>query len=128
MFALILPLMLSACDLGTHFSKPDSWTESAVDFAVEFQKDGFGFASQKRDIVNCMTRGSCTWHGLEVWEARIYYGADGATQVEMSLYNRGDDKGSGGLDSAGLKKLLDEIASKAQPGGKIGSNPEKEAA
>ena len=125
MFALILPLMLSACDLGTHFSKPDAWAESAVDFAVEFQKDGFGFASQKRDIVNCMKRGACTWHGLEVWETRIYYGADGATRVEMSLYNRGDDKDSGGLDSEGLKKLLDDIASKAQPGGKIGSNPEK---
>ena len=125
MLALILPLMLSACDLGTHFSNPDAWTESAVDFAVEFQKDGFGFASQKRDIVNCMKRGACTWHGLEVWEARIYYGADGATQVEMSLYNRGDDKGSSGLDSDGLKKLLDDIAAKAQPGGKIGSNPEK---
>ena len=125
MFALILPLMLSACDLGTHFAKPDAWTESAVDFAVDHQKDGFGFASQKRDIVNCMKRGACTWHGLEVWEARIYYGVDGATQVEMSLYNRGDDKGSDGLDSAGLKKLLDDIAAKAQPGGKIGSNPEK---
>ncbi len=125
MFALILPLMLSACDLGMHFSKPDSWTESAVDFAVEFQKDGFGFASQKRDIVNCMKRGACTWHGLEVWETRIYYGADGATRVEMSLYNRGDDKDSGGLDSEGLKKLLDDIAANAQPGGKIGSNPEK---
>ena len=110
MFALILPLMLSTCDLGTYFAKPEAWEESAVDFAVDHQKDGFGFASQKRDIVNCMTRGSCTWHGLEVWEARIYYGADGATQVEMSLYNRGDDKGSDGLDSAGLKKLLDDIA------------------
>jgi hypothetical protein len=117
--------MLSTCDLGTYFAKPEAWEESAVDFAVDHQKDGFGFASQKRDIVNCMTRGSCTWHGLEVWEARIYYGADGATQVEMSLYNRGDDKGSDGLDSAGLKKLLDDIAAKAQPGGKIGSNPEK---
>ena len=125
MFALILSLLLSACDLGTHFSKPDSWTESAVDFAVDHQKDGFGFASQKRDIVNCMKRGACTWHGLEVWETRIYYGADGATRVEMSLYNRGDDKGSDGLDSEGLKKLLDDIAANAQPGGKIGSNPEK---
>ena len=125
MLALILPLMLSACDLGTHFAKPDAWEESAVDFAVDHQKDGFGFASQKRDIVNCMKRGACTWHGLEVWEARIYYGADGATRVEMSLYNRGDDRGSVGLDSEGLKKLLNAIAAKAQPGGKIGANPEK---
>ncbi len=125
MFALIIPLMLSACDLGTHFAKPEAWTESAVDFAVDHQNDGFGFASQKRDIVNCMKRGACTWHGLDVWEARIYYGAGGATRVEMSLYNRGDDKDAGGLGSDGLKSLLDDIAAKAQPGGKIGSNPEK---
>ena len=125
MFALIIPLMLSACDLGTHFAKPDSWSESAVDFAVDHQKDGFGFASQKRDIVNCMNRGACTWYGLEVWEARIYYTPDGASRVEMSLYNRGDDKGSSGLGSSDLKKLLDDIAAKAQPGGKIGANPEK---
>ena len=125
MLALILPLMLSACDLGTHFAKLDAWEESAVDFAVDHQNDGFGFASQKRDIVNCMKRGACTWHGLEVWEARIYYGADGATRVEMSLYNRGDDRGSVVLDSDGLKKLLNAIAEKAQPGGKIGANPEK---
>ena len=125
MFALIIPLLLSACDLGTHFAKPDAWTESAVDFAVDHQSDGFGFASQKRDIVNCMKRGACTWHGIEVWEARIYYGAEGATRVEMSLYNRGDDRGSDGLGADALKALLDRIAEKAQPGGKIGSNPEK---
>ena len=125
MFALILPLMLSACDLGTHFSKPDAWAESAVDVAGELRQDGCGFVSRRRDSADGMKRGACTWYGLEVWETRIYYGAEGATRVEMSLYNRGDDKDSGGLDSEGLKKLLDDIASKAQPGGKIGSNPEK---
>jgi hypothetical protein len=124
MFALILPLMFAVCDLGEYFARPEAWEEPAVDFAVDHQSDGFGFASQKRDIVNCMRRGACTWHGLDVWEARIYYGAEGATRVEMSLYNRGDDSGDG-LDSVGLKALLDEVASNAQPGGKIGSNPEK---
>ena len=125
MLAIILPLMLSAVDLGEHFAKSEAWTESAVDFTVEHQGDGFGFASQKRDIVNCMGRGKCTWHGLDVWEARIYYGAEGATRVEMSLYNRGDDRDPDGMNAEELKKLLDEIASKAQPGGKVGSNPEK---
>ena len=125
MLALIIPLMLSVVDLGDHFAKEDAWTESVVDFAVEHQKDGFGFASQKRDIVNCMGRGHCTWRGLDVWEARIFYAAEGATRVEMSMYNRGDDKDASGLGSVELGKLLDDIASKAQPGGKIGPNPEK---
>lgn len=125
MFALIMPLLVAACDLGEIFSKSEAWTESSVDFAVEHQNDGFGFASQKRDIVTCMKRGACTWHGLEVWEARIYYGAAGATHVEMSLYNSGDAMPSDTLNAVRLRRLLDSIAEKAQPGGKIGSNPEK---
>lgn len=125
MFALILPLLFAVCDLGDHFSRPEAWEESAVDFAVDHQSDGFGFASQKRDIVNCMRRGACTWYGIDVWEARIYYGAEGATRIELSLYNRGDDRYSDGLDQSGLKKLLDDVAAKAQPNGKIGANPEK---
>ena len=108
MLAIILPLMLSAVDLGEHFAKSEAWNESAVDFTVEHQGDGFGFASQKRDIVNCMGRGKCTWHGLDVWETRIYYGAEGATRVEMSLYNRGDDRDPDGMNAEELKKLLDE--------------------
>lgn len=120
-----MPIMLAVCDIGEHFAKSEAWTESAVDFAVDHQSDCFGFASQKRDIVNCMKRGACTWYGIDVWEARIYYGAEGATRIELSLYNRGDDRYGDGLDQSGLKRLLDNIAAKAQPGGKIGANPEK---
>jgi hypothetical protein len=125
MFALIFPLMLSVVDLGEHFSKGDAWRESAVDFAIGHQKDSFGFASLKCDVIDCRGRGHCTWFGLDVWETRIFYATGGATRVEMSLYNRGDDKDSSGLSSEELGKLLDDIASKAQPGGKIGANPEK---
>ncbi len=125
MLALILPLLLSVCDLGVHFSGEDAWSESSVDFVVDHQGDGFGFASQKRDIVNCMERGKCTWHGIDVWEARIYYGAQGAERVEMSLYNRGDDKDDVALSFGELKALLSAVAAKAEPGGKIGRNPKK---
>lgn len=125
MFALIFPFLLATVDLGEHFAKSEAWGESAVDFASAHRGDGFGFASQKRDIVSCLGRGKCAWHGLDVWEARIYYGAEGATRVEMSLYNRGDDDGAEGLGAARLGRLLDAIAAKAQDGGKIGPNPEK---
>ncbi len=122
---LTLPLMLAVFDLGVHFEKPGSWEESSVDFAVDRQGDGFGFASQKRDIVNCMGAGNCTWHGIDVWEARIYYGAEGATSVEMSLYNRGDDRDGEVMDANELKELLAKVAEKAEPGGTIGRNPKK---
>lgn len=125
MFAVITAALLGVCDLGRIFSTADSWKISSVDFAVEYQQDGFGFASQKRDIVNCLRRGGCTWHGLEVWEARVYFSGAEAKRVEMSMYNRGDDGEGEGLDSKGLARLLSEIAAKAQPKGKIGSNPSK---
>ncbi len=124
MLAFAIPLMVAACDLGKEFSTPEAWTRPAAEFVAAHSDDGFKFASQKRDIANCMERGACTWHGLEVWEARIYYGDSGATRVEMSLYNRGDATQSDTLNAAKLKSLLDDIAGKAQPGGKIGSNPE----
>ena len=125
MLPVILAAVLGVCDLGRVFSTPDAWKISSVDFAVEYQSDGFEFASQKRDIVNCLRRGGCTWHGLEVWEARVYFSGAEAKRVEMSLYNRGDDGEGEGLDSKGLARLLSEIAAKAQPKGKIGSNPSK---
>ena len=124
--AFVVPLMFATCDLGEVFSKPDAWVTSAVDFAAEHRNDGFRFASRKQDIVNCMGRGKCTWHGLEVWEARVYFGTDGATRVEMSMYNRGDDRSHDGLGADELQKLLDSIAAGAQPGGKIGSGTDRQ--
>lgn len=125
MFPMMLAIALAVCDLGKIFSEPDAWKVSPVDFAIEHRAEGFGFASQKRDVVTCLKRGSCTWHGIEVWETRIYFGGGAVKSVEMSLYNRGDDTSSDGLDSKSLKRLLNEVAAKAEPKGKIDSNPAK---
>lgn len=125
MHALAFALVLAVCDLGELFAPAEKWQESAVDFTVDHAKDGFKFASQKRDIVNCMGRGKATWHGLDVWETRIYYGADGARRVEMSIYNRGDDKDGRPMGDAELKALLAKIASAAEPDGKIGRAEKK---
>jgi len=123
MLALIVPAVLAVCDLGSHFARPEAWTESSVDFAVDHRADGFGFASQRRDVVTCMRQGGCTWHGLPVYEARVYFFATGCvSRVELSLYNRGDDPTGAGLDSTQLKTLLETVAGKTQPGGRIGSN------
>lgn len=101
MLALILPLVLAACDLGTEFANPAAWSVSASEFVARHSADGFVFASQRQDVANCMKRGGCTWNGLEVWESRVYCSTAGISKVEMSLYNRGDDK-EDGLDSAAL--------------------------
>ena len=103
------------CDLGELFGSEGAWREGSVDFAVAHAKDGFGFASQKRDIVNCLRKGAVTWHGLDVWESRIYYGPEGAQRVEMSLYNRGDDRDGAPMGAAELEKLLDRVVKAVDP-------------
>lgn len=125
MLACALPLTLAVCDLSAAFADGAGWERPAEAFVAEHRADGFRFADAKRNIANCLVRGGCTWHGLEVWEARVYYADGRAARVEMSLYNRGDDR-SGRPKTAGeLKDLLDQAAARAEPGGRIGANPEK---
>ncbi len=125
MFATFLPLIVAVCDLSAAFSGPSAWEQSCDRFVAEHRADGFRYASDRRDVANCMTRGACTWNGLEVWEARVYCREDRPVRLEMSLYNRGDDKSGTPKTAADLRALLDQIAEKAEPGGKIGANPEK---
>ena len=125
MFTSTLTLMLAVCDLSGSFAEKTGWEKPAEAFVAEHQADGFRFADAKRNIANCLRRGGCTWEGLEVWEARVYYREGAAVRVEMSLYNRGDDRSGTPKTAADLKTLLDQIAERAEPGGKIGSNPEK---
>lgn len=115
--AALLPIFLAAFDIGEAFSSPEAWEESAVDFAVDRAKDGFKFASAKRDAVVCLRKGACTWHDIEVWEARIHYGAagSGATRIELSLYNRGDDRTGDGLTEADLNIMRKKIGAALAP-------------
>lgn len=108
----VLPILLAAFDIGEAFKEPEAWEESAVDFAVDRAQDGFRFADAKRNAVVCMKRGACTWHGLDVWEARIHYGTPGggATRIELSLYNRGDDREGDGLSEADFLAMQKKIA------------------
>ena len=120
MFIFAFTLMFGACDLGEKFSEKSAWEESAVDFVVDHASDGFEFASQKRDIVNCLHRGGSNWRGIDAYESRIYYGVDGVERVEISLYNKGDDRSGLPMSENDLRSLLKNVASKVEPGGKLG--------
>ena len=113
-------LVVAALDLGEVFSAPDAWRASAVDFTVAHAADGFKFADAKRRSAVSMGRGKCVWHGLDIWECRVYYDAAGATRLEMSLYNRGDDREGLGLGPRQLDDLLGKIESALGPAAKRG--------
>ncbi len=106
-------VLLAALDLGALFANRESWTEKAEFFAVEHAKDGFAFASEDRTIVNCLEHDTCTWHGLKVWEAKVYFDKaaeeEKIVRVELSLYNRGD----AGRNEMSVADLKDEVAAVA---------------
>ena len=101
-----LGLLFAAFDFGPAFSEPEAWDETAVDFTVDHAKNGFKFASAKRDAVVNMHKGESMWNGLPVWEARILYSKpnEGPSRIELSLYNRGDDRLDEGLSEAEFNK------------------------
>ena len=114
-------MLLAVLDLGALFAEKSAWTGTSEFFAVEHAKDGFAFASEDREIVNCLRHDTCTWHGLQVWEARVYFDKGGEEEriarVEISLYNRGD-AGLAVLDVAGLKEKIARAAAKLDPAAK----------
>ena len=122
--SLILFAML---DLGALFSNKEAWTGKAEFFAVDHAKDGFAFTSEDRTIVNCLKHDTCTWHGLKVWEAKVYFDKGGEeeriSRIELSLYNRGDS-GLATMDVPALKAEIAAVAKKLDPVAKK-TNPEK---
>lgn len=121
-------LFLAVLDLGTLFSQKDAWHEKAEFFAVEHADAGFVFASEERDIVNCLKPDTCSWHDLQVWETKVYFDKSseegGVARVEMSLYNRGDAKGSL-LTEDSLQTKLDAVARHLGAAGRKLPPPEK---
>ena len=122
-------ILLAALDLGTLFANKGAWTTKSELFAVEHAKDGFEFASETRDLVNCLKHDTCTWHGLKVYETRVYFDKGGeeerVARVELSLYNRGD-AGGDRLDAAALERMLDKVVREFVPGG-VKDKPERTA-
>ena len=120
-------MVLAALDLGALFSNKEAWTGKAEFFAVEHAQDGFAFASEDRTIVNCLRHDTCTWHGLKVWEAKVYFDKGGeeekVSRIELSLYNRGDARDYV-MDVPTLKERIAAVAKVLAPTEKK-ANPEK---
>ena len=121
-------ILFAALDLGTLFANKDAWTGKAEFFAVDHAKEGFAFASEDRTIVNCLKHDTCIWHGLKVWETKVYFDKSGEeekiSRVEMSLYNRGD-AGAEQLFVEGLNEKISVVTQKLAPDERKAPPPEK---
>ena len=118
-------IMLCVCDLGVKFDEKAAWKESPEEFIASHAVDGFVFASSKRDVINCLCRGGSSWRGMEAYESRIYYGDGGVERVEISLYNKGDDKSGLPMGEDELNAMLKSIAVKIDPDGNLGKPEHK---
>ena len=127
MLAFALPLLIAACDLGRVFDSPAGWSADAGAFERKLQAEGFRYTDSSQTVLNGLGRGRCTWHKLDVWEARLYFGPERKVErVELSLYNRGDDTSGQGIGAEALDRLLAAAtAAAAGPDGKSGGAIER---
>ena len=95
---LILALALAAAaahaepyDIGADFAKPEGWSRTGAAFVEAHAGNGFRFLEKGReDAARAPRAGEVSFHGLEVYESRIWFGPSGVSRIELSLYNRGD--------------------------------------
>ncbi len=78
-------------DIGADFAKSEGWTRAGAAFVAEHRDSGFRFLEKGReDAARAPRSGGVTFHGLEVYESRLWFATSGVARIELSLYNRGD--------------------------------------
>ena len=102
-------------DIGADLTgSTENWEQSADDFAVERNRNGFKFADgRKRDVVVCRVPGMVTYFGTPVMETRVYFKNRCISGVELSLYNKGDAASHGGVMSeTGFNEMIEHVSAK----------------
>ena len=117
-----IPLAEEVYDIGVDFDKAETWKQKGEDFVKAHKKNYFKFLEESRkDSANAIREGNVKYHGIEVYETRIWFSDEGVARLELSLYNKGD--ASRELSQTDLidilktvrQKLTDEDAKPPQP-------------
>jgi hypothetical protein len=95
-------------DLGDIFKEPQSWSTKATDFQGEYRRLGFRFMDGQQTAMSNQ-RELLRFLGLEVCEARVYFGPEAVRRVELSLYNKGD---AGVKDRETFEALAETVKAK----------------
>ena len=106
-----IPLAEEVYDIGVDFDKAETWKQKGEDFVKAHEKNYFKFLEESRkDSANAIREGNVKYHGLEVYETRIWFSDDGVTRMELSLYNKGD--ASRALSQTDLIDILKNVRQK----------------
>ncbi len=76
-------------DLAEAFKDAAKWVTTAEAFMDGFQSLGFRFVDGKQTAMSNQKQ-RLRFLGLEVYEARVYFGPNAVRRVEISVYNKGD--------------------------------------
>ena len=106
--ALLVSARADVADLGDVFKAPQAWRTAAADFMGEHQRLGFRFVDGQQTAVS-NARELLRFLGLDVYEARVYFGPDAVLRVELSLYNKGD---AGVKDKETFEALAETVKAK----------------
>jgi len=98
----------TAYDLGADFAKDAAWDVKGAEFVAAHRVNRFRFLEEgKETAANAVRAGNVRFHGLEVYETRMWFDAEGVSRIELSLYNRGD--AGKALDAADLAEMLNTV-------------------
>lgn len=97
-----------AYDIGEDFSKEEAWQVKGADFVEAHRANRFRFLEKgKETAANAVRAGNVRFHGLEVYETRMWFDGEGVSRIELSLYNRGDAGAE--LGAADLAEMLKTV-------------------
>jgi hypothetical protein len=97
-----------APDLGDIFKETQGWDTKAAAFMGKYQRLGFRFVDGQQTAMSSQ-RKLLRFLGLEVCEARVYFGPEAVRRVELSLYNKGD---AGVKDKETFETLAETVKTK----------------
>ncbi len=108
---MAIPRAKEAYDIGVDFEKAEAWQQKGDDFVAAHKKNYFRFLDEtKKNSANAIRQGNVKFHGLEVYETRIWFADEGVARIELSLFNKGDAEKP--LESADLLAMLKEVREK----------------
>ncbi len=120
---VVLPRAEDAYDIGKDFEKSEAWKQKGAEFVKKHKVNCFRFLEKdKEDAANAIRQGLVKFYGLEVYETRIWFDANGVSRLELSLFNKGDS--SKPLESSDLLGILKTVREKLTPEGERAPSPE----
>jgi hypothetical protein len=121
-----IPRARAEYDIGVDFDKVETWRQKGVDFVESHKVNHFRFLeASRKDSANAIREGNVKFHGLEVYETRMWFTDECVSRIELSLYNKGDAREP--LSQSALLDILKTVRRKLTEEGAKPPQPDTES-